>query len=376
MTDAHEIHLSSTSSRTAEADDIVLRTGEHVRLVFRPTVVQNSNDLAACVRGEFRYQKKLKSDEWDDCETRSLAELTAGDGGFKLELHSGEVQELVDGIQRLRAVYAETGIPMGSEAYTVATGELRDLLRAVAANEDPAALAQLLADSGAAGALGIAAQVSLLEELLSTWRQNLSNGDEHWWQLQFEEHAWVLPQLFAQPFVLMAGQAYLGGKCIDNSGGKVLDIALRNALTDNIALVEIKTPLTPLLGSKTRDDVWAFSSDLSGSITQLLSYKDTVQKDYFSTVTRTRAAGGDEFQVFNPKCVLLVGNIEAQLSGSPQKRRCLDLARNDFRSVEILSFDEMILRLELLLRVLKGEDLSRGANEPGASEAEGAEIPF
>lgn len=360
-------------------DDLVLRETDRVRLVFRPMLVTNSSDRDACLRGEFRYQKKTVANSWIDCDTNSLSELTAGDGGFKLLLHAGEVRALLDGMNRLCAVYQNEGIPDTAETFTVASGDMGRLLESIwhrraeltalapdsiqllqllidvlVRTEQPAAIAEVLAGTGAEtlSKLGAAAQLAQVEALLHHWRENLGNSDEGWWQNEFMVNSWVLPQVFGQPFVLLQGQAYMGGKRIENTGGHVLDFAYRNALTDNVALVEIKTPKTPLLGSATRQGIWAFSSELSGSVTQLLSYKDDLQKEYYERVGTTRRAGGEHFEVFNPRCVLLVGNLSEQTSNDGEKARCLDLARNDFRSVELVTYDELLLRLDLLLSVL------------------------
>lgn len=387
----NEFHVSPTSRKTAEVDDIVLRDGERTRLIFRPTLVDNSNDPAACVHGEFRYQKKSTSDTWSDCETRSLSELTIEDGGFKLELHAGEVRTLLEGVGRLCAIYACDGIPNGEGTYTVTRGELgrhlrvvldhsqelealgpevEELLRAMIDTllraKAPAEAAHVIADIGpeALDRLGTASQVAQLELLLGSWRGNLDNDDEGWWQSELEQHAWVLPQVFAQPFVFLQRQAFVGGKRLDNRGGHVLDLVFRNALTNNVALVEIKTPCTQLLGTQVREGVWAFSSQLSGGLTQMLGYKDDLQKEYYERVGLSRRAGGQHFEVFNPKCVLLAGNIGREIGGSSEKLRCLDLARNDFRTVELVTYDEMILRMELLLEVLTGSAVD-GDDEEG-----------
>jgi hypothetical protein len=401
MSEPQEFHVSPTSRKTADVEDLVLRRGERTRLVFRPMIVANANDRRACVRGEFRYQKKSVSDTWEDCDTRSLSELTVEDGGFKLELHAGEVRELHQGVSRLIAIFEHEGIPEEAETYTVAQGELGRSVRAILDRRDeldslgpdrdelvrvlidvllqteaPAAVARLLAGTGAdtLSKLSTASQVAQLDGLLATWRANLLNADEGWWQSQFEENAWVLPQIFGQPFVMLQGQAFMGGKRIDNSGGHVLDLAFRNALTDNVALVEIKTPKTPLLGSKVRQGVWAFSPELSGSVTQLLSYKDDLQKEYYQRVGSTRRSAGQHFEVFNPRCVLLVGNVGEEMDGNVEKVRCLDLARNDFRSVELVTYDEMVLRMELLLDVLSGSVLER--REPETETSDDADLPF
>jgi hypothetical protein len=377
--DNPEFQVMPTSRRTAAVDDLILRDGERTRLIFRPLIVDNPNNRDACVRGGFRYQKKSPKNTWDDCDTRSLVELKAGDGGFKLELHAGEVKTLRDGLDRFCAVYAQEGIPAWSETYTVVQGQMGDLMRSILERKDdleslgpdatevlellievltrteqPLTIAKVLSGSGAEALakLNAASQLAQLDAVLQAWESNLDNADEAWWQKQFVENAWIMPQVFGQPFVLLQDQAYMGGKRLDNTGGHVLDLLLRNALTDNVALVEIKTPVTPLLGTKVRSGIWSFSPALSGSVTQLLSYKDDLQKEYYTRAGQSRRAGADHFEVFNPKCVLLIGCTGSEFDGDNEKLRSLELARNDFRTVEIVTYDEMLLRLRLLLSVL------------------------
>jgi len=401
MDNPMEFHVEPTSRRTADSDDIILRIGDRIRLIFRPMLVTNPGEPDACVRGEFRYQKKSVADDWEEFELRSLSELTIEERGFKLELHAGEVKQLMKELTKLSAIYGQEGIPRVPETFTVAAGSVGDLIKALLERkaeldmldeegvdllgvlvevllhtENPARIATALSSWGtdAAAKLGTASQVAQLGKLLDVWRTNLNNSDEDWWQAQFEDNAWVLPQVFGQPFVLLQGQAFMGGKRLDNRGGHVLDLAYKNALTENVALVEIKTPRTRLLGTEVRDKVWALSPELSGSVSQLLTQKDDLQKEYYTRVGLTRRDGGQHFEVFNPKCILLVGNIGAEFPSDAEKTRCLDLARNDFRSVELITYDEMVLRLELLLQILTGQELETEAPGPAATPAD--DIPF
>lgn len=79
--------------------------------------------------------------------------------------------------------------------------------------------------------------------------------------------------------------------------------------------------------------------------------------------------------MFNPRCVLLVGNLSEQTSNDGEKARCLDLARNDFRSVELVTYDELLLRLDLLLSVLTWSTVAR-ITETEVQATPDEEIPF
>jgi len=92
-----------------------------------------------------------------------------------------------------------------------------------------------------------------LRSALKSWHDNAENRDEEFWQSLFARHSYVLSQLFAYPVVLIKGKAYVGGKNLCNTGGNVVDFLLRTESSGAAVLVEIKTPQTPLLGTKYRD---------------------------------------------------------------------------------------------------------------------------
>jgi hypothetical protein len=77
-------------------------------------------------------------------------------------------------------------------------------------------------------------------------------------------------------------KAYVGGKGIDNTNGNVCDFIYQNNMTQNIALIKIKTPCTSLLGNKYRG-TYSLSPDLSGVGNQILNYKDKLTKEYYAS---------------------------------------------------------------------------------------------
>lgn len=79
----------------------------------------------------------------------------------------------------------------------------------------------------------------------------------------------------------MKGKAYVGGKSVLNTGGNIVDFLVKNYLTNNAALVEIKTPGTRLLGRLYRSGVYNPSDELSGSLMQVLNYRSSLQRDFY-----------------------------------------------------------------------------------------------
>ena len=67
---------------------------------------------------------------------------------------------------------------------------------------------------------------------------------------------------------------------MSNRDGNVCDFIYQNELSQNIALIEIKTPCTPIIGNSYRA-TYSFSSEMSGAINQVLNYKDSLTKELY-----------------------------------------------------------------------------------------------
>lgn len=87
-----------------------------------------------------------------------------------------------------------------------------------------------------------------LEEAIGVWKVNRENSSEEFWQTLLQKCPAVLSQIFPQSMFQLGNKCYVGGKSITNSGGNLVDFIYASRLTGNIALVEIKTPKTKLLG--------------------------------------------------------------------------------------------------------------------------------
>jgi hypothetical protein len=196
------------------------------------------------------------------------------------------------------------------------------------------------------------AGISQLKSVLELWSVNHENESEEFWQQTFNANSWVISQLFSHPVVLFAGKAYVGGKWIDNRGGSVTDYIFKNNLTDNVILIEIKTPKSVLLGGEYRTKVYSPSSELSGASIQMLNYKETLQREYANIIANNPQK--PRFDVFNPKCLLIIGNFMEQIEDNYDKKRTFELFRANSREVEIITFDEIFRKIEILITLLEG----------------------
>lgn len=139
------------------------------------------------------------------------------------------------------------------------------------------------------------------------------------------------------------------GKSLDNSQGNIVDLIYQNSLSSNLALVELKTPQTPLIGSKYRN-TYTLSKEVIGAVNQLLKYKDSIYKNWFSLVIPSQKMKN----VFSPKCLLITGNME---DINEEQQVTVELFRNELRSVEIVTYSELFKKIEHVLSLIKEVEL-------------------
>lgn len=371
-----EFYTRSTSRVTAQANAIILRESSISRLIFRPTIVDNSNNKEAAVKGIFLYQKKSKSSQWEDFETIPLTSVKSGEG-YKLEIKSAELLQLINNLKPLYDLHHESGVPKGQMKFVQATPQLEQLAAltsndvsnflntntAIGVNllsklldwainlEDPLPLIERLVElkPSSLGKLNAALGLQSLKQALAQWEQNQDNSDEEFWQRSLAEYSFVLEQTFSWPTSIVNGKAYIGGKNVFNKNGNIVDFLMRNRLTQSAALIEIKTPLASLLGPKYRG-TYNVSSELSGSIMQTLNYKHSLQEN-FQSLTRGQS---DLFDSLNPQCAVIIGNAKNELDNQ-MKLKAFELYRHQFQGLTVITFDELFDKTRKLIKLLEGE---------------------
>ena len=352
------ITTESVARRVLETDPIVLRESETRRLVFQTMIVDQPE---APVRGCFVWQRKRKAGEWEDITGHSLTALKAGEG-YSLELRSGEVSALVQGIQDRKEVYERHGIRFGRRDY-FAGADLPEVVRRILEEPDSDLANALRAlDPQSLLSLGRSVDLSKLDALLVEWDANEDNDDEGYWQSLLTRNSWVFSQLTGSPVVLLQERAYVGGKGISNTGGGMVDYLLANALTDNVSLVEIKTPGAILCDTRYRSSgAYTLGRDVVGGTVQVLGYRDS-----FLNEIRNLRGPGETFEAYNPRCYLVVGRIAAL--PDEDARRSFELFRTA-QAVQILTFDEVRARLQGIRDVLT-DDPDEGGNAAVSHEVE------
>lgn len=381
------IDVVSRSAMTADATPVVLSSTERFRFRFMPMLVDNQNNPEQSVRGKLLLERKPKNEKYfptdsvAPCEKVTRGSAKNGDW-VEIELHSEETYNLFMGLKKLYDLSGcMNGIPFGSARFAQIDSSFSSFLEVI--QNDPSAarmigepqnfelikiLLQLITQTSSheslknslsslanenLQALTTSAILEGLKRVEALMRENLDNGKEEFWQQKvFNENQWVLAQIFSCPCTIYAQKAFVGGKSLDNKGGNVCDFIYRNKMTQNVALIEIKTPCTEIVGKPYRE-TYSMSLDMSGAVNQVLNYRDELQKN-FSTLTRD-LEGADTVRAFSPKCVVVIGKIST-LNAKQQK--AFELYRNSFNNLTIITFDELHQKICDLMSVFK-EDSPR-----------------
>lgn len=397
---ADSVEVVSTSSVTASATPIVLSQTDIFKLSFVPTLVENEKEPQKSVSGKLVYEKKQKREDlFPTEEPNATGKLSRGSikvgNWMEIPMKTEETYELYQGLRTLYALYDDMGsIPYGSSTYTRVDNRFRQFLSII--QKDPSAarmignednyelvkiLLRLITQTSSRESLKRSLselQEENLQQLTTTlsleklnrvaklMEDNLNNDDEEFWQTSvFKENQWVLAQIFACPCTIFADKAYVGGKGINNRGGNLCDFIYRNSLSQNVALIEIKTPCTEIVGKQYRG-TFSFSYELSGAINQVLNYRDNLTKEYYALFHHE----AKQFEVLSPKCVVLIGKLSSMNS---DQVAAFENFRNSLNNVMILTFDELHHRIVDLISILSDSSIQ---DQTVPFEEEYDDLPF
>ena len=100
-----------------------------------------------------------------------------------------------------------------------------------------------------------------------------------------------------------------------------------------------------------RGDDWS-NSIKDSVVVQVKEQKDSFMKNY-NAIWRESSEEGINFKAFDPKCYLIIGNT-SELNA--KQIESFNLFRNELRTVEIITYDELLSKMEILYKVLGGKD--------------------
>ena len=341
-----EIRITPESSKTSNITPILLSESPRVQMTFECTQVDNLKDLNKNLKGKLVIKKRNKNIE-SFSETSKFGKKDISSNEIvEIALNTEETFNLARGLSDYYRLVSGTTTDPFHESVFVKRDEKIKLLEELIADKD--SLINVLGKIDLS-TLNTAIHIESLNKVKAIMEENIQNDHETaFWQPFFENHAWILSQLFHAPYMFFNGKRYLGGKGLNDAGGQYTDFVLQNELTSNIAIVEIKTPMKKLIGKQYRQ-VYSLSEELSGGINQVLKQRAELTKAYTNLFERA-AKSGEMFNVNNIECILVIGTLGNM---SNEEKEVFDTYRNDLRSIRIITFDELLTRIDNMLSLFE-----------------------
>lgn len=376
--------MFSTSNKTIEVKALVLRENEKLRMLYIPKIVDKGNGWNNSIEGSVVVQRKMKTEKWSHIKEINLTNLKAGEW-VKMNLSSSELLLINEYSNKLREMCIKEGMlwKIANKQILILDEDVNkeDIKKIISAlKESPNRnniIIELLNDKNLIDLLfqnkeqlketlsnisednkkEILEEINL--ELINPKRlkEKIDKKDEEskkesFWQEEFESNPHILSVAIPNILQIISDQTYMGGKRIDNRGSSIADFVYKKGI-DNVCIIEIKTPLTKIIEkNKYRDNVYVPSQELTSSIVQVKEQKDSLMKNY-NAIWRESHEEGINFKAFDPKCYLIIGNTSDL---DTKQLESFNLFRNELRTVEIITYDELLSKMEILYKVLGGKD--------------------
>ena len=199
-------------------------------------------------------------------------------------------------------------------------------------------------------------------QALEEFERHFRNGgwSEPEWQDFFERQPWVFGYgLDYRVMRTFDREMTVSGGGTDNREKPVVDFLM--SFTDYTVLVEIKRPDTPIFrgkpsGGGSRAGTRAFSSEFTGAVSQILEQKAewlafAASGEHYSRDGTRRL----EARTRNAKTILVIGS-RAEFEGAGDRRAAqvlrdtFELFRRETRSIDIVTFDELLERARFITR--------------------------
>ena len=186
-------------------------------------------------------------------------------------------------------------------------------------------------------------RVTLAKMIVAFKAKLADEATEPHWQKFFEQNKFVLSIAFARPVELTHTQFHAKGSTLTGACAQIGDFLFKEK-GQALAIVEIKTPMTALLRDKAYrgQDVFGPTSELSGAVTQVLFQQSELRQRWMTHAydnPALRLSGADVI-----KCVVIAGRMPTD----PSKLRSFEVFRNACKDVDIVTFDELLAKLEFL----------------------------
>lgn len=344
-----------------EGTDQVLLGEIHGAMCLRITGEKRKTQVSALVSQDDRKVKRLslqtfKSRAGDWVETFEKEEFTFRQGEFERLLAFLSQIEFIDLSNPERFQVEDISTTQGPKAIIDASDrEIIDRIRNMRPDERGGvvdALRDSLTDEEVNVLLG---RRQGLEEYEKQMR--LGSWSEVQWQDFFEREDWVFGYGLDYRVMRQFGREMtVGAGGTDNQNKPTVDFLM--TFTDYTVLVEIKKPSTPIFRARRggRAGTWEFSSEFMSAVSQIIEQK--AEWGSFTQATEHYNKAGTEVlaaRTRNAKSILVIGS-QAEFASADNPRDAglmhdtFELFRRESRSIDIVTFDELLERARFITR--------------------------
>jgi hypothetical protein len=188
------------------------------------------------------------------------------------------------------------------------------------------------------------------KERLASFETSLKgNHKEAKWQEFFENNKWIFG--YGLNYVILKEQPHAGGMRFDRKAGQNPDfLGITSGNVKFTALVEIKTPQTPLLAGEEeiRNGAWSLSKDLTDALAQLQANTDR-WIDSSKSEENKDALEKQGIYTVRPKAILVIGNLLEVKEDPRSRRQTFERFRRSIHGIEIITFDELSERAKFIV---------------------------
>lgn len=181
------------------------------------------------------------------------------------------------------------------------------------------------------------------------------NWNEGGWQDFFERQQWVFGYGLDYRVMRQFGREMtVGAGGTDNQNKPVIDFLMK--FTDYTVLVEIKKPDTRIFKAKRggRAGTWEFSPEFMGAVSQIIEQKaewlaSSQSGEHFDKAGVEKLTA----RTRNAKSILVIGSTQ-EFAGTSRDatimRDTFELFRRETRSIDIITYDELLERARFITR--------------------------
>jgi Shedu protein SduA, C-terminal len=315
------------------------------------------------VDGSLICQRKGLKAIWEDVKEPKLSQIKAGEC-VAVNLDSKQTENLISGLDDLKAIAAQRGVHLGRREVIVADPDevvavndknrklvIEQLIERKYGQEVWDAIPQT--DPDLASRLSNSRIQNDRQVALSTFEKHLQTQDrsEPQWEDFFWANQWIFGYGLRYQFLgLEQRQANYGGESYRGSGKQRGEFLARSAGYESFTVVvEIKKPQTPIFAEREyRSGVPGFSQDFISGISQAQVNSRTWDTEGSQRLGDRELLEGRRIFTIAPRSILVIGSLK-QLEKA-HRRQSFQLFRDNVHNPDILTFDELFERAKYIVQ--------------------------